>query len=731
MRLSNSLWGGRFNPIVIAGREEADSLIDSFHADVILPLGDSETIRGFLKRFPYLITPFFLAESFSGGVTKGNQAQVLDIQNALVYLRGRQEWRALKKKGFRVYVWHPDDPLADVFLAQFGMYPSATEDALGYQGIFAKATNAAEFAIDPALPVPAEVLDHPTIASLSRYSLKRHHTTRGSWDAPGFFVGDASSLDDLVCYWNLRAADVPLWFVDPKHLDRCRAIIPPWQKRIRETVSRQHDPNEHVVVWSQREDVKEVREVFGDVRLMTCSISKYSWNGFNVRPPMMYFDQLSTLGVVGREGGAPKVSFSLANKPISDDLWFHTQLLVASLSFVGALYEDREYTLAPLFIPELNEFYGRTMHFMYDRLRIEPEGIGLIIEATETDAFLNALYVPTLIERVLGVAGFHAEPSPAGLIARQLITQMGGLQGARVFKIPGVRRLLRTHGPTASFTKKSALQLIGEKDPNNTHAVFEDHKDLYIEPREPGTALTPHAVFSYMVEKGLFLIGVELTCPSCRMMSWVPLDTLKQQVVCDLCGQEYDARRQLVNERWYYRRSGVLGIEKNAQGAVPVALTLQQLDTNLHRGMYCPSLEVKPKNDADLPTCELDFVWVVARTYPNRSAIILGECKDQGPIKREEFARDIDNLRRVADALPEERLEAFVLLAKLSPFDPEEIELAKTLNDKYKTRAILLTNRELEPYLMYKRDEEEFGIRRYGTSPEDLAQATKEMYFKA
>ena len=71
-------------------------------------------------------------------------------------------------------------------------------------------------------------------------------------------------------------------------------------------------------------------------------------------------------------------------------------------------------------------------------------------------------------------------------------------------------------------------------------------------------------------------------------------------------GHEHDATRQSVNRQWHYRRSGLLGAEKNAQGAVPVALTLQQLQTNfnalLYNGNYSPSLELTPKDGKNLPT---------------------------------------------------------------------------------------------------------------------------------
>jgi hypothetical protein len=728
--------------VVVDHEEEAGQLIDLFHVDLILPIGNSEEVKEFPKRYPYLSKLSFRDELFIEWAKGQKKAQLLDIHNALVHLRDTPEWRAMKEKGVRIYTWQADDPLIDVLLMQFGMYPSADEIGINYQGMLMQTAEATECAIDPTLPIPVDVLDYLTIADLLRYGLERHSSAHAGWDAPGFFVGDSTNCDDLVCHWNLRAADIPLWFVDPNYLQRYTSIIPAWEKRMREFVSyRRHAFAQHVAVWARCEDIykthekiDEARKPFGDLQLTGCPVSIDLWNRHNLCPAMMYFDQVSTLGVIGWERGKPKVSFSLNDKPFCGDSWFHTQHLVASVSFIGGLYGDEQHTLNPPFIPELNEFYARSMHFHYDKLRIESGRIGLVIDAADTDTFLYALPVDDLIEKVFGMAGFSTKPSSAGLIVRQLIRQLGGLQGARVFKIPGVRRLLKTHGPTAAFTKQSALHLIASKDPANPNAKFSDHQDLYIEPRPHGAKLEAGSVFAYLVEKGLFRIGVELTCPTCRMTSWTALDTLKQHVMCEMCGHEHDATRQLVNSTWHYRRSGLLGAEKNAQGAVPVALTLQQLETNfndaLHEGMYSSSLDLKPKDEKDLPTCEIDFIWVMPRPYPQKTVVILSECKDEGPIKLKDFENDINNLRRVADALPRKRFKTFVLLAKLSPFTPQEIECAKTLNDEYRLRAILLTARELEPYHIYERTKLEFNIDAYGSTPEDWSLATAEMYFK-
>jgi hypothetical protein len=725
-RLSHTVWGGRFNPIlVVDDADQARDLVDLFRVDVVWPVGDTEQVNEFPKRFPHLIKPFFEKSLFVGDVRGGRRAQLLDIHNALVTLGDGSDAKAMRDQGFRIYSWNNQDPLADLFLAQLGAYPNSNDIGIDYRAMVSQVLKPVEAALVGNAPIPADVVEHPTLSYLSRHKLRRHYSIQAGWDSPGFYVGSVADFSDLVTYWNLRAADIPLWFVDPEHLDRFTDVIPAWEKYTGEVVARFPEHRQHSAVWTRREDAQTVLQPFGGRINTLCVMREHSWSGGGVRAPMMHFGEAHALGTVDRSGRQPHVSFQLSDKPFDGNVWFHTQHLVASIS-TGVGLNDDQFTLSPPYVPELNEFLSRAMHFDYKILRVEPERIGLVIDAADTDESLGALVVSDLFQRIFDLAGFSAEPSNAGLIARQLITRLGDLQGGRAFKIPGVRRLLRTYGPNASFTKSGALQIIGKPDPENPRGSFSDDEHLYMH----GEKVTPAGVFAYLGEKGLFRIGADLTCPVCRLPSWLPLDVLQQRNVCSLCGSEYDATRQLLGEKWAYRRSGVMGLEKNNQGAVPVVLTLQQLDTNLGSSLdghlYSPSLNLTPKDGS--PPLEVDFVWMVTRQSERRTVVILGECKDQMDDAIDE--NDIRNLRRAAEALPRSRFEAFLLLAKLAPFSPEEVALARTLNDGLRPRVIMLTARELEPYHLFERTKKEFNIHEYASSAEDLAQVTTQIYFR-
>ncbi len=733
VRLSHTLWGGRFNPIVIIDHPEAEDLVELYRADMIVTLGDSPEVKEFGERFPHLMRPYFPDTLFLRDTKAPGRAHLLDVHNAVAYCRDKPGWVSLCKQGVRTFSWDPNDPLADVFLMHLGGYPDSTEIGIDYIEVITKATlphPIVDIRLLSSAPIPLDVIQHPGIPYISRLGLRRHYSVRPGWDYPGWFVGDASNMDDLVCFWNLRAADISVQFFDPTQSLRYELVRPDYESRLRQDLSQLDEHHRKLAVWSSRARLEDAIALFPDGGISACGLDVHSWKGGAARPPMMILGEASSLGVLGEDGGQPRVSFTLNDKPFAGENWFYTQHLVASISFIGGMPRGGQHTFQPPYVPELNEFLARTMSLQYDKLRIEPERIGLVIDAADHDAFLKALPISELTERIFDLAGLKARPSGAGLIARQLISRLGGVDGARVFKIPGVRRLIKTYGPTTTFTKRAALQLIGGKDPARPTAKFKDYEDLYIEPRPVGTKLDAPMVFAYLVDKSLFRMGAELVCPSCRLTSWTALDQLRQRLVCDLCGAAFDATRQLIAGEFHYRRTGVLGLEKNAQGAVPVALTLQQLAVNIdglhHNAIYLPSIDVEPRSGVDLPACEIDFLGIIPGRSLDRAEVILGECKDEGG---QIDANDVENIRRVADAFPRRRFEVFILFAKLAPFSDDEVALAKSLNGEYQQRVILLTDRELEPFHLYERTQAETGIVTHGGSLEECARVTSAIYF--
>jgi hypothetical protein len=343
---------------------------------------------------------------------------------------------------------------------------------------------------------------------------------------------------------------------------------------------------------------------------------------------------------------------------------------------------------------------------------------------TET-VTIRALRRRSLVANIFEVFGMKTEMSEAGRIASRLIQQMGGVQGCRVFKIAGVRALIEKHKPFQSFTRSGATQVIGEVDPVTNAPNFTRYESLFIEPRE-GPKLKPHQVFDYLAKKNVFRVGLKFTCPNCELEFWTPLDDLATEITCEYCGQRFNVTPQLKDGAWAYRRSGLFGREDHQQGAIPVALTLQQLDTVLSGGaVFVTSMKIE-SDAAGFEACETDLVIISEKGfYDDRLAIAIGECKGHGEITQE----DVRKLSQVADKFPNDRIAPFIVFSKTASFTADEIARCRTAQPAGRRRIILLSDRELEPYFVYEWAEKDFVIDSTAISLEDLANTTHALYF--
>jgi hypothetical protein len=716
VRANHALWGGRYNPIVATDSPDARDIVRHFRVDFVHPARVTEETSAFIAAFPHLVRPVIHDEIFVTG--EHGFCSLLDVENALESLRDTPDLSRLRNSNPAVYSWDETDPLADIFRILLGEYPSKDESHTDYLALYRAWLDPSENRLAPGSTLPPSIFEQPSIAYLARHGLERHYSIHSIRDRAAIYLGRSNDLNDLLSYWNLRAADMPLLFVDLEHHARSAEAAKRWIETLhQDSLAREDSPG--VGVWYGRgtseEQATRATEAISVSDYARAQVTNYLWNGLNLAAPMMFLGEGQSLGQISTDHDVPRLSFELTGRPYSKAVWFHPQHLVASVAIIGALYREVDFLFEPPFVPELNQFYGREMLFEYSAFRIEPERLGIVVDAHQHSAFLTAVSKQTLVQRIFSLAGYDVKTSAAGLIARQLLAQLGGAQGARVFKIPGARRLLRTFGPTAAFSRNAALQLIGRGEPGSKAGGLTEHADLYLEPRPEGKKLDAAAVFNYLVRKGLFRLGCEIKCDKCQLTSWYSVDDLSQRVACQLCGYHVDATGQLVEQQWTFRRSGVLGLERNAQGSIPVLLTLQQLDTNLSRGwgpnFFELSLDLLPNGAPDRPRAEVDFVWVVSERHSDRTAIVLGECKDGSTASGSQDLithDDIEKLRAVADGFPRDRFRVYVLFAKLADFSSEEIALVERLNTKYEYRAILLTAKELDPYFLPRRGDGHF-----------------------
>jgi len=707
---SHALWGGIHNPILSANSPmEADKTAETFGVDILAlpstaPVSDSK-----LRSEKFLPWPFFGGSILS---PDSDVSHILDIRHpARRFQEARRQHLVDTSIPLYDVTWDDEDPLRFVFSAMFGSFPSTTETRIPYREHASPRLGASCVRLAPKEQIPPDLFGLTVPAFLSAWEVMVLRET----SHPALFVGDAQSVDDLIAFWNLRARGISVLFFDPVHRQRMAPLVEGFVRQLR-TLHMERGVHWDGVMTAYslrpilREDIPDLTECV-QWTLITSLPAE--------RAPHPEFGSVFTLASLSEGGRGVQATVPLTKKPHLDDDWFHAQHLVASLQF-SASRQHEDLTFQPPFVPALNQRYGRDYYFQYNHARSEPTSIGIIVAATDDRVTVNALENDKAIQWLFQTCGLHAEVSQAGRITRRLVQQMGGLQKCRVFKIPGVRQLIRDHAGVKGFSRKAAFQTIQQVVGGKP--TFSAHEGLYIEPRPGQDKLTYKDVFTYLLKKDVFRAGIDVRCPRCELTEWFLLDDLKTHVECGLCGHRYNVLPLLQRPDWKFQPSGLFNRFPRQEGAIPVAVLLQQLDADFRENLsaYSMSTKLKWKTGQE---CEVDFVWVVGMEDAH-PLIAIGECKDQGNVDEE----DMKKLGALASSLREHNFDVVVLIAKLCNFSQAEAAFCRSLQPPaLRPCVVMLSGHELETWGIWPAEQPKSG--QYLVGFERLAAITARKYF--
>jgi hypothetical protein len=724
------LWGGRHNCIIPAHDTAlADRLVTCFGVDVLLPVHSDEQTSAFISRFPYLEH-----HRWRDNIFERRGCEYADIRHALRRIVAHQDKETQSRIG--IPLWEEGDSLNILLTLLAGRYPAPSADIADYKGGVQNAFSTTEIAIAPTGEIPVSLLENITPLGLTAYDLSRKRD-RSGWLGPGLVLGSITDFDALVMFWNLRAAGAYLIYYDQNHGSRLKTFANAFLSKFRRP-SLGETPRINFWIRSDRTGDNSWKPdlEFGDLPIsLNDGRGDALWNGINIEPHQPYFSvwHRDVVPTYAEGEGKANASFGLPDRPFSDE---DVQALSQKFAVVVDASQygpDADLTFETPFVPRLNEFYGRNFHGDHNAARSQlghlDKGAVALITAISTQRLqVNAFHVFDWMKAFFGLCQTDIARSEPGLRCSRLIAQLGGLQDCRVLKIRGVRDLLRKYGVEESFTRTGAADAIRDVDRETGTVGFNAFKDLYIEYREKGD-LKADDVLRYLLERRVFRVGLEFTCPNCRLPSWMHLDEVETMSTCTYCDHRYDVTPQLKDRDWRYRRSGVFGRDDNQLGGVPVALTLQQLSTSLHDSfmMYSTAMSFRPAPGMIEP-CEADFVAVVAGALGISESpvqIVFGEAKSEGPID----AQDVRKLGKLADVVPSELAKAYIMFSKTGTFTPEEVALTKTLNTEHTRRVILWSRNELEPFHPYERSRTKLGDRWHAVSLTDITDITQRLYF--
>jgi phage FluMu protein Com len=269
---------------------------------------------------------------------------------------------------------------------------------------------------------------------------------------------------------------------------------------------------------------------------------------------------LDRVARVARYGNA-RLSLALPPTPfhnLGPEL-FQERLLRLSL----LVDRDETHTLRLPCLPDLNDWYDHELTIVRDGVRVEVEAVAVFVTPRESSLSLRLARRPEVVRQVFARAGVEAIPSAAGRAVDVIGDQLGGLQGARVLRAPGVRELLRTPKWRNWETALTEIARGGLPDQRNQ---------------------TPADVLEKLLARGALVGGLKLQCPSCRMRERYGLDQLGEEMRCPRCRHTFAPTPLLHDSIWEYAASGFFA-DEGAHGAVPVLLTMMRLahDTSVER----------------------------------------------------------------------------------------------------------------------------------------------------
>jgi hypothetical protein len=706
--INSLLWGGINNPMIPIGADtnQAKNLIEIFNVDTIFPVKDSIDLDKLYDKYSpirhaQLIGHLnFLDEEWQ---VEGRKNYCLDILNIIDHIWNTRThaWPSDRKSNYIKVSWNTEDTEARIYPLVFGAFPK--QNSIFEQGFF-EGLHSDKTHIDSDIDIPSSIIQKEHLIQLTSYELQTGFQERHS---DSLYVGSGSSFEDLLGFWNLRAAGIPILFCNYDNLKRWSSFIQAYLEKLQEKLQRRpinsrFGPDTIPVYYYGLKDFDT--EVFRQSLNVNVKLSSHNlktprsnYLRFPIKPVILFLQERVVLANVERETSRYEVSFELPPLSFIDpnDTRSRLQHFVA----VFSPFTEFAYPLHTIRVPLLRgllENFGRDILFDPHNAVLQDEGIGLVTSSFSGSENLYPISYDVLVERVLRYVGIKSEPSQAGILAKTLVEQLGGLEGSRVLKIRGVRKLIKAYSVNDNFDKGDAQCHI------NDSGDIERFKDLYIK----GSEVTAELAFDTLLEKGLIRPGLDLQCTKCHLSNWFPVNRLDESWSCEYCGEKQPIATLLASSagKWKFRKSGLLGKDNNQEGAIPVLLTLLQFECILeHSGfVYSTGIKLTGDNniDCEADLCVLQYIRHEQASWDIQSKleIGIGECKDEGGIIND---NDVQNLTEVYRRLNTEDIRCYLIFSKAADnFNEREIELFKRLK-KDDIPLILFTNKELEPYHPY------------------------------
>lgn len=713
--IASMLWGGIYNPIIPVGSDLYDALklCETYNVDVLLPIAESVEIKQIMNENMFLA----LSQKPLRGVfteewhTKKLDLVYIDIVHAIDFLwtRNIKDLKDGQHSNAVLVTWDDDDPLATLFSLQYGYYPVIENLNKNFKAAFLNGLRARERHIKFTGEIPKMLSREVSPIQLTSEEL---HIGRAYDDGSGVFIGNPDNYEDLVTFWNIRAAGSELQFLPLSDSRRFNRLTRQYVKRISKRWKSKNSRQTGLTLHFRAEHhaaVDAFHEAYSDSPPKIISPIYPGELTTIERSFAASFDSQRVLANIDYKFGRPAVTMSLPERRFltirsEEYLKTHWQHLAVSISVLTE-FDYQGYTLRVPYLRKLNEFYSREIAVDPWSLRVEKETIAYLDSANETSLTLYPVPRRALVERIFHSVGIGTEIRVPGKLTSRIMASMKDydeLDACRVFKIRGVRALLKAMMAGNSIAYADALSIIGANQ-------FGQFRNLYIARRNKRD-LEPADVFNFLVEKRVLrpvlaegvdsLEPVSYSCGACGLSSEIPISIFQGPWKCSYCDEEHALPSEIKNvfsyadmAKWRFVKSGLFALDNNQEGAIPVILSLMVFGNMYHYGEnFCWTTPMQL--NFEVPNAEIDLC-VMQYKYGPEIEIGIGEAKSDAGIITEEKTIAMVAARQ---KLIELGLHCYLIFAKTNDaFRESEIALFRNLRTQ-NIPLILLTNYDLEMY---------------------------------
>jgi hypothetical protein len=511
--------------------------------------------------------------------------------------------------------------------------------------------------------------------------LMNQHLKIRSTDACLYFL-NAGSTDDIVDYWNLRAAG---WSVLPIPEQACDSDI------IRQMATAFIDEN----YWSHPDnpDYFHHTDVIRGRNASPHKLVKFI-NSLSLRTPKArHSPRIAIVPMYpriwdewAREKDAvdiQRVYSSKSEADIPDDAE-KIEFMPLAPKFVHRFGGHN----SPRFANDIEiRFYGRTdpyaevipsgdkrlVHaigaYGFEHWRFSRHGMSYLCEYPEFAVRLSPPRAERVFSEWLRSDGWEVELSDKGYIAAQMVKRLGGIWGIGVLASRGLIALLKK---MTAARPGAELTTVGLDPAASTESLGKTLKakafigEIAKLCSAEGSR-QPDQYLRRLLESQMFRVGVEVQCTTCRQRWWQSLKELDYQLSCPNCFEIFSVASWLPKDfEWAFRTIGPFSLPDSAFGIYVVLLTLRFF-SKLLRGASTPLLSFKLRKSGVEVEVDLGLLFELRQYGKDRRDIVFVECKSYNEFTR----KDVQRLESLGKNFPGAVLVLALLRDGLSPTEQD------------------------------------------------------------